>query len=163
MARADCAAADRGRRFDHLQGGQICAFAWRERTAGENPRDYLSIRLGDSGLSEPLSAARPNSDFRHIPINAVVKQSIQRGEAADAEAASRQHDEFAAALRKAGVMVHHLDQVQHLPLQPYTRDSSPTTPWGTVTLPMARVERRGEFVSILKMFARVDRPSSTTP
>jgi uncharacterized protein (DUF736 family) len=31
--------------------------AWRERTSGDNPREYLSVRLDDPSLPEPLSAA----------------------------------------------------------------------------------------------------------
>ena len=31
--------------------------AWTARSAGENPRDYLRVRLDDPSLSEPLSAA----------------------------------------------------------------------------------------------------------
>ena len=31
--------------------------AWRERTSGDNPRDYLSVRLDDPSLPEPISAA----------------------------------------------------------------------------------------------------------
>ena len=31
--------------------------AWRERTSGENPKDYLSVRLDDPSLPEPIAAA----------------------------------------------------------------------------------------------------------
>jgi uncharacterized protein (DUF736 family) len=31
--------------------------AWRQRTNGENPREYLSVRLDDPSLPEPISAA----------------------------------------------------------------------------------------------------------
>jgi len=31
--------------------------AWRQRTNGENPREYLSVRLDDPSLPEPVSAA----------------------------------------------------------------------------------------------------------
>lgn len=110
------------------------------------------------GRLREVLLSRPNTKFRYIPINAVAKQSIDRGETADAELALRQHAEFAAALLQADVAVHFLDQVEHLPLQPYTRDSSQTTPWGTIILPLVRTERRGEFVSILRKFEQEGRP-----
>jgi uncharacterized protein (DUF736 family) len=31
--------------------------AWKQRSAGENPRNYLSVRLDDPSLVEPISAA----------------------------------------------------------------------------------------------------------
>jgi uncharacterized protein (DUF736 family) len=31
--------------------------AWKSRSSGENPRDYLRVRLDDPSLPEPLSAA----------------------------------------------------------------------------------------------------------
>jgi uncharacterized protein (DUF736 family) len=31
--------------------------AWRQRPEGENARDYLSVRLDDPSLAEPISAA----------------------------------------------------------------------------------------------------------
>jgi uncharacterized protein (DUF736 family) len=31
--------------------------AWRERASGDNPREYLSVRLDDPGLPEAISAA----------------------------------------------------------------------------------------------------------
>src|SRR5260221_10108132 len=31
--------------------------AWRKRSAGEQPRDYLSVTLDDPGLMRPISAA----------------------------------------------------------------------------------------------------------
>ncbi len=31
--------------------------AWRQRSDGENARDYLSVRLDDPSLAEPISAA----------------------------------------------------------------------------------------------------------
>lgn len=36
--------------------------AWRQRTGGENPRNYLSVRLDDPSLPEGISAAMFESD-----------------------------------------------------------------------------------------------------
>jgi len=36
--------------------------AWAARSSGDNPKDYLRVRLDDPGLPEPLSAALFPSD-----------------------------------------------------------------------------------------------------
>ncbi len=49
--------SDRAPDFRVFAGRSELGAAWRERTSGENPREYLSIRLDDPNLPEPLSAA----------------------------------------------------------------------------------------------------------
>jgi len=49
--------SDRAPEFRIFAGRSELGAAWRERTSGENPRDYLSVRLDDPGLPEPISAA----------------------------------------------------------------------------------------------------------
>lgn len=49
--------SDRAPEFRVFAGRSELGAAWRERMSGENPRDYLSVRLDDPSLSEPLSAA----------------------------------------------------------------------------------------------------------
>jgi len=49
--------SERAPHFRILAGRSELGAAWRERTSGENPRDYLRVRLDDPVLLEPLSAA----------------------------------------------------------------------------------------------------------
>lgn len=49
--------SERAPAFRVFAGRSELGAAWRERSGGENPRDYLSVRLDDPSLSEPISAA----------------------------------------------------------------------------------------------------------
>ena len=48
---------ERAPAFRVFAGHSELGAAWRERSSGENPRDYLSVRLDDPSLSGPISAA----------------------------------------------------------------------------------------------------------
>lgn len=48
--------------FRVLVGNARIGEAWDARTAGDNPRYYLRVRLDDPSLAEPLSAALFPSD-----------------------------------------------------------------------------------------------------
>lgn len=48
--------------FRVLVGNARVGDAWDARTAGDNPRYYLRVRLDDPSLAEPLSAALFPSD-----------------------------------------------------------------------------------------------------
>jgi uncharacterized protein (DUF736 family) len=43
--------------FRLFAGKSELGAAWRQRSAGEVPRDYLSVRLDDPSLPEPITAA----------------------------------------------------------------------------------------------------------
>lgn len=43
--------------FKIFAGTSELGAAWRQRTTGEGPREYLSVRLDDPGLLEGISAA----------------------------------------------------------------------------------------------------------
>jgi len=43
--------------FRIFAGGSEIGAAWRQRTSGSEPREYLSVRLDDPCLSEYISAA----------------------------------------------------------------------------------------------------------
>lgn len=43
--------------FRIFAGTSELGAAWRQRTTGENPREYLSVKLDDPGLPELISAA----------------------------------------------------------------------------------------------------------
>ncbi len=48
--------------FRIFAGQSEIGAAWRQRTSGENSREYLSVRLDDPGLSEGISAAMFESE-----------------------------------------------------------------------------------------------------
>lgn len=48
---------ERAPAFRIFAGRSEIGAAWRERSSGENPRDYLNVRLDDPALAEPVSAA----------------------------------------------------------------------------------------------------------
>ena len=43
--------------FRVFAGESEIGAAWRKRSAGEQPRDYLSVRLSDPSMPTPISAA----------------------------------------------------------------------------------------------------------
>lgn len=49
--------SERAPAFRLFAGRSELGAAWRERSSGENPRDYLSVRLDDPSLPAPISAA----------------------------------------------------------------------------------------------------------
>lgn len=49
--------SERAPAFRVFAGRSELGAAWRERSGGETPRDYLSVRLDDPSLPEPISAA----------------------------------------------------------------------------------------------------------
>ncbi|MBU6298883.1 MAG: DUF736 domain-containing protein [Alphaproteobacteria bacterium] len=48
--------------FRIFAGRSELGAAWQQRTAGENPRSYLSVRLDDPSLPEAISAAMFESE-----------------------------------------------------------------------------------------------------
>jgi uncharacterized protein (DUF736 family) len=60
---------ERAPAFRILAGRSEVGAAWRKRSAGDIPRDYLSIELDDPSLAEPMSAAGfPASDGKEAQI-----------------------------------------------------------------------------------------------
>lgn len=53
----DNKASDVAPAFRLFTGDSEVGAAWRKRSAGEQPRDYLSVSLDDPLLSQPISAA----------------------------------------------------------------------------------------------------------
>lgn len=49
--------SDRAPDFRVFAGRSELGAAWRERSGGDSPRDYLSVHLDDPSLPDPLSAA----------------------------------------------------------------------------------------------------------
>ena len=53
----DNQASEHAPAFRIYAGHSELGAAWRQRSNGENPREYLSVRLDDPSLLEPVSAA----------------------------------------------------------------------------------------------------------
>jgi uncharacterized protein (DUF736 family) len=49
--------SDDGPAFRVLLGQSRIGDAWKARSSGDNPKDYLRVRLDDPMLAEPISAA----------------------------------------------------------------------------------------------------------
>lgn len=90
----------------------------------------------------------PPTYYSWIPSNDIAILSLEDGRGADAGAVQAQFGELVDALRGAGVACHFLTPQPGLPYQVYTRDSSQTTPFGTVATNMYRAERKGETAAI---------------
>lgn len=88
--------------------------------------------------------------YHWIDTNAVAHETLTTGVAFDALEAARQYQGMVAALEDAGVACHFLASEPHLPYQVYTRDSSQSTPWGTVLTQLKMPERRGEYAALLR-------------
>lgn len=53
----DNQSAEKAPAFRAFVGKSEIGAAWRARSQGDNPRDYLSVKLDDPALAEPISAA----------------------------------------------------------------------------------------------------------
>jgi len=98
----------------------------------------------------------PPAHYQWIDTNAVAHATLTTGAPADPARRAAQYAELEAALRSAGVALHHTVAEAHLPYQVYTRDSSQTTPWGPVLTQLAMPQRRGEYASLLDFHGRHD-------
>ena len=77
---------------------------------------------------------------------------------ADRVAAEAQHAEMATVLEQAGVAIRYLETDPFLPMQTFARDSGVMTPWGLLVCQMARHERRGEWVAVERLAAKLELP-----
>ena len=102
----------------------------------------------ETGVLTNVLLCRPDH-YHWIDTNAVAHQTLAKQAAFDAAAAILQYDGLVAALESAGVTCHYLKPEPHLPYQPYTRDSSQTTPWGPVLTQLRMPARRGEYASVI--------------
>jgi len=94
----------------------------------------------------------PPDHYSWIPSNDIAIQTMANGAKLNPALLERQFDELCHALRSAGVTCHFLKAQADLPYQVYTRDSSQTTPFGTVVTRMMRHERTGEQAEIRRFY-----------
>lgn len=102
----------------------------------------------ETGVLTDVLLCRPDH-YHWIDTNAVAHETLAAATAFNAQTAVGQYDGLIAALEGAGVACHYLTPEPHLPYQPYTRDSSQTTPWGPVLTQLRMPQRRGEYATVL--------------
>ncbi|ACI50555.1 amidinotransferase [Gluconacetobacter diazotrophicus PA1 5] len=90
----------------------------------------------------------PPTYYDWIPSNDIAVLSLENGLKPEHHAVQKQFDEMVDCLRSAGVTCHFLTPQPGLPYQVYTRDSSQTTPFGTVVTSLFRHERKDEKAQI---------------
>lgn len=114
------------------------------------PRFALSSETGR--LTEVLVC--PPDHYRWLPTNAIARRTLAAGGAQPSlQALAAQHRELADALEQAGVRVHMLPPLPHLPYMAYTRDSVVVTHRGPVLCQLERPQRRGEYAPLLDWHA----------
>ncbi len=106
----------------------------------------------ETGTLREVLLCRPDH-YRWIPTNSVAEHTLQNAAAFDAGLAQAQFEGLLGVLRAEGVACHFLTPDPHLPYQVYTRDSSQSTPWGTVLTQLRMPERRGEVGEIVAFYA----------
>lgn len=95
----------------------------------------------------------PPDHYAWIPSNDIAISSMARGARIDQAALGAQFRELVAALEGEQVACHYLTPHEGMPYEVYTRDSSQTTPFGTVVTRLARPERRAEITPIHEFYA----------
>ncbi|GBQ45458.1 dimethylarginine dimethylaminohydrolase family protein [Komagataeibacter sucrofermentans] len=95
----------------------------------------------------------PPDHYAWIPSNDIAISSMARGARIDRAALGAQFRELVAALEGEQVACHYLTPHEGMPYEVYTRDSSQTTPFGTVVTRLARPERRAEIRPIHEFYA----------
>ncbi|GAA4503757.1 dimethylarginine dimethylaminohydrolase family protein [Gluconacetobacter tumulicola] len=103
-------------------------------------RWFIDSETGE--LSDVLLC--PPDNYSWIPSNDIAIQTMAKGVRIDRSALAAQFRELVSALEGAGAACHFLQPRAGMPYQVYTRDSSQTTPWGTVVTRLMRPERTAE-------------------
>ncbi|MBO1358797.1 arginine deiminase [Acetobacter sacchari] len=109
---------------------------------------FIDSETGD--LSDVL-LCRPDY-YSWIPSNDIAIETLERNGRLDRQALQGQFDELVHALGANDVTCHFLTPRQGMPYQVYTRDSSQTTPFGTVVTKLMRDERVGEEAEIRSFY-----------
>lgn len=95
----------------------------------------------------------PPDYYAWIPSNDVAIQTLANGGEIDRAALNAQFGELVSALQSQDVSCYFLQPQKDMPYQVYTRDSSQTTPFGTVVTRLMRHERIGEEAEIRSFYA----------
>lgn len=94
----------------------------------------------------------PPDYYAWIPSNDIAIQTLANGGEIDRAALNAQFGELVSALQSQDVSCHFLQPQKDMPYQVYTRDSSQTTPFGTVVTRLMRHERIGEEAEIRSFY-----------
>lgn len=95
----------------------------------------------------------PPEYYQWIPSNDIAIQTMANGGTIDRTALTEQFGELVSSLKDADVSCHFLKPHPDMPYQVYTRDSSQTTPFGTVVTRLMRKERVAEEGEIRSFYA----------
>lgn len=95
----------------------------------------------------------PPDYYEWIPSNDIAIQTMAHGGSIDRTILHSQFDELVSTLKGADVSCHFLTPHKDMPYEVYTRDSSQTTPFGTVVTSLSRAERVGEEKEIRTFYA----------
>ncbi|WP_215755157.1 dimethylarginine dimethylaminohydrolase family protein [Acetobacter sp. P5B1] len=95
----------------------------------------------------------PPEYYQWIPSNDIAIQTMANGGTIDRTALTEQFGELVSSLKGADVSCHFLKPHPDMPYQVYTRDSSQTTPFGTVVTRLMRKERVAEEGEIRSFYA----------
>ncbi|GEN62394.1 dimethylarginine dimethylaminohydrolase family protein [Acetobacter oeni] len=112
-------------------------------------RWFIDSETGD--LADVLLC--PPDYYSWIPSNDIAIQTMANGGKIDHTALKAQFGELVSALRGADVSCHFLKAHEGMPYEVYTRDSSQTTPFGTVVTKLMRKERVAEEAEIRSFYA----------
>jgi len=96
----------------------------------------------------------PPDYYDWIPSNDIAVQTMANGVTIDRAALGLQFEGLVEALRSNDVSCHFLRPQEGMPYQVYTRDSSQTTPFGTVVTKLMRNERVREEAEIRNFYAQ---------
>ncbi|MBV1832518.1 dimethylarginine dimethylaminohydrolase family protein [Novacetimonas pomaceti] len=105
----------------------------------------------ESGNLSDVLLCRPDH-YSWLPSNDIAIQTMAGGQRVNHSVMLSQFDELVDALRMADVTCHFLTPRSTMPYEVYTRDSSQTTPFGTVVTNMARPERRPEEAQVRQFY-----------
>ncbi|OAG77006.1 NG,NG-dimethylarginine dimethylaminohydrolase 1 [Acetobacter malorum] len=112
-------------------------------------RWFIDSETGD--LADVLLC--PPEYYQWIPSNDIAIQTMANGGTIDRAVLTEQFDELVSSLKGADVSCHFLKPHPDMPYQVYTRDSSQTTPFGTVVTRLMRKERVAEEGEIRSFYA----------
>ncbi|AHI23983.1 dimethylarginine dimethylaminohydrolase family protein [Komagataeibacter swingsii] len=113
-------------------------------------RWFIDSETGD--LADVLLC--PPDYYSWIPSNDIAIQSMANGAKIDRAALNAQFRELVATLEGEQVSCHFLTPHKDMPYEVYTRDSSQTTPFGTVVTNLARPERTAEITPIHDFYGK---------
>ena len=92
----------------------------------------------------------PPDNFRWLATSAISRATLDSGRRFDPDAARAQHAELVSIYEEAGVRRHFLEPDPALPYQVFARDSSVTTPKGSVVTQLHQWWRRGEYAPVIR-------------